>query len=138
MLVKLRRSEMRTYIRFQTALRCSKTSRPLGIFGAAGRVEDVLDLPDVTRGWLRSTLEWFNENLTFPRLNPGEWRSIFWFRDEAQSVVAHVWELIAILRDEGVSVCMQRTSKPGQIVYEDNFQIAAVPNGLRHRSCWVA
>jgi hypothetical protein len=129
---------MATYIRFQTPLRCGETGRPLGIFHAAGRVEDSPDLPDVTRHWLRSTLNWFNEHLTRPGLNASEWRSIFWFRDEAQSVVAHVWELIAILRDEGVPVYMHRTSEPGQIVYEDNFQIAAVPNGLRYRACWVA
>jgi hypothetical protein len=92
----------------------------------------------VTRNWLRGTLEWFNENLTRPGLPDREGRSIFWFRDDAQAVVSRAWELIAILRDEGMGVCMRRTREPGQIVYEDDLQIAAIPNRLRQRSCWVA
>ncbi len=137
MLSEVKRCAVTTYLRFQTRLRCSATGRPLGIFHAAGRVEEWPDLPDATRDWLRSTLKWFNENLTFPRLD-GEWRPVFWFRDDAQSVVARAWELIAILRDEGVGVCMRLTRQPGRIVYEDKYQIAAVPNGRRHRACWVA
>ena len=129
---------MNTYVRFQTPLRCGETGRPLGIFHAAGRVEDLSDLPDVTRHWLRGALRWFNENLTLPRRNDGERRSIFWFRADSQPVIARVWELIAILQDEGISVYMQRTSKPGRIIYQDDHQIAAIPNGVRHRTCWVA
>ncbi len=137
MLGEVKRCAVATYIRFQTPLRCGATGRPLGIFQAAGRVEDWPDLPAATHDWLRETLQWFNHNLTFPRLD-GAWRPIFWFRDDAQAVVSRVWELIAILRDEGVGVCMRRTREPGQIVYEDDFQIAAIPNRLNQRSCWVA
>ena len=60
-------------------------------------------MPAATRDWLRTTLDWFNDNLTLPRLR-GAWRPIFWFRDDAQSVVSRAWELIAILRDEGIIV----------------------------------
>jgi hypothetical protein len=35
--------------------------------------------------------------------------------------------LAAVLEQHGVSVEMLRTSKPGYVVYEDRYQVVAVP-----------
>jgi hypothetical protein len=38
-----------------------------------------------------------------------------------------MWELVVILQDEGVYVDVRRTTRPGQVVYCDDQQIAAIP-----------
>ena len=123
---------MDTYIRFQTQLRCRHTGRPAGIFVAAGRIEDRTTLPDATRDRLREVLIWFNGNLTVPSLDDSDWRSLFWFRSNSQSVISRLWELVHLLEDEGVFVTKVRTSQPGMIVYRDEYQVAAVPRRKKH------
>lgn len=125
---------MGKYIRFQSALRCESTARPLGIFAAAGRLEDSPHMDANARPWLRDALAWFNHNLKVPALEGRRWRSIFWFRSEAQQFVARVWDVVAVLREEGLPIQMQRTSNPGQIVYSDEFQIAAIPPRWRRHN----
>jgi hypothetical protein len=125
---------MDNYIRFETCTRCPDTGRRLGIFVAAGYVEDRCELPAATAHWLRETLAWFNDNLRVPRLSGKEARGIFWFRAAADEVVSRVWDLVAILDNEGVTVEKHRTTKPGAIVYADRFQIAAIPGKRRRRA----
>ena len=123
---------MDTYIRFQTQLRCRNTGRPAGIFVAAGRIEDRTTTPELTRDRLREVLTWFNRNLTVPALDDSDWRSLFWFRSNSQSVISRLWELAHLLEDEGVFVTKVRTSQPGMIVYRDEHQVAAVPRRKKH------
>ena len=124
---------MECYIRFQTALRCKMTARPLGIFYAAGHVKDSSLLPETTLDRLERALHWFNKNLKVPSLDDHAWRSIFWFRSEHQRLIANIWELVAIMREEGIAVRLCRTSSPGAIIYQDAHQIAAVPRGKKRR-----
>ena len=118
---------METYIRFQTQLRCCNTGRPAGIFSAAGRVEDRTTLPDVTRDRLQEVLIWFNRNLTVPKLDDSDRRSLFWFRSGSQPIISRLWELAYLLEEEGVFVKKVRTQQPGMIVYRDEHQVAARP-----------
>ena len=118
---------MDTYIRFQTQLRCCTTGRSAGIFVAAGHIEDRTTTPELSRNRLREVLIWFNRNLAVPTLDESDWRSLFWFRSNSQSVISQLWELVHLLEDEGVFVTKVRTSQPGMIVYRDEHQVAAVP-----------
>lgn len=68
---------MDTYVRFQTQLRCEQTGRPLGVFVAAGRVENSPGLPDTTHALLGNVLTWFNQNLVVPSLEQRRWRCAF-------------------------------------------------------------
>jgi hypothetical protein len=123
---------MDTYIRFQTQLRCRNTGHPADIFVAAGRIEDRTTLPDETRDRLREVLTWFNRNLTVPALDDCDWRCLFWFRSNSQSVISRLWELAYLLEDEGVFVTKVRTRQPGMIVYRDEHQVAAKPRRKKH------
>jgi hypothetical protein len=126
---------MDTYVRFQTQLRCGWTGRPAGLFVAAGRVEDSTRTAASTRELLRDYLAWFNNNLVVPSLEGREWRCLFWFRSEAQEVIQRMWDLVAILEEEDVYVRKVWTTEPGQVVYSDQHQVAAIPtrksNALR-------
>ena len=119
---------MDTYVRFQTQLRCGCTGRPAGLFVAAGRVEDSARLSTSTRELLRDNLAWFNSNLAVPSLEGRDWRCIFWFRSGARELIQRMWDLVAILNEEGVFVRKLWTSEPGQVVYSDQYQIGAIPH----------
>jgi hypothetical protein len=99
------------------------------------RIEERADFSDWTQELLSDSLNWFNEHLPVPAADELDQRAIFWFHRPSQ-VVREMWQLVAILRDEGVPVALRRTSIPGRIIYRDDFQIAAIPygHGLRRRS----
>ena len=94
---------------------------------AAGRLEDSECLAQWMRELLREHLTWFNENLALPSLSDHGWRCVFWFRSDATQLIGRMWDLVAILKEEGVSVKKLWTTHPGMIVYQDQFQIGAVP-----------
>lgn len=118
---------MDTYVRFQTRKRCAATGRPGGIFVTAGQLEDSVHVPESTRERMREALDWFNQHLTAPKLDDRDWRTIFWFRMNARHLISHMWSLVDLLEDEGVHVRKLWTRQPGQIIYQDDLQIAAIP-----------
>ncbi len=52
---------------------------------------------------------------------------ISWFKDTAQTHIGKMREMVALLEHHDVSVRMIKTMRPGYVVYEDEFQIVAVP-----------
>jgi hypothetical protein len=123
-----------SFLRFQTPLRCANSGLRAGVFTAAGQLEDAANLSESTQNWLANALRWFNQNLRAPTDREVSWRAMFWLRADATEFVSRMWDLVWILRDEGVSVEMLRTLQPGEIVYSDAHQIAAIPERpRRHR-----
>src|ERR1019366_3724354 len=47
--------------------------------------------------------------------------------DSAQERIGKMREMVALLEHHDVSVRMIKTTRPGYVVYEDEFQIVAVP-----------
>jgi hypothetical protein len=45
----------------------------------------------------------------------------------AKDHVARMRELVQLLRHKDISVDELRTEKPGYVVYEDEFQVTAIP-----------
>jgi hypothetical protein len=127
------------YVRFQTNVRCPLTNRPgAGIFVAAGSIQVSPKVPVANRALLQQMLRWFNRNLKVPRLQEQHWRSIFWFTDRSQEFITRLWTLVTLLEDEGISVRKVWTRQPGQIVYRDFHQIAAIPSRAKRRRAIVA
>jgi hypothetical protein len=126
---------MATYIRFETPFREDKYREPLGIFRAVPMLEERVDLSTHSQDLLQQSLAWFNSCLPVPSSNDVDSRAIFWYRGQSQAV-RETWQLVAILREEGVRIRLRKTKMPGRIVYRDDFQIAAIPfgHGLRRRS----
>lgn len=129
---------MDAYIRFQCRLRCRYTGRPIGIFVAAGRVQDRKGVPESTQEMLGDAISWFNQNLRVPALDDDQWRCLFWFRSGSQEIIRRLWELTYLLQDEGIFIQKVRTCDPGRVIYQDEHQVAAVPGrrsiALRHHA----
>jgi hypothetical protein len=123
---------MSTYVRFETPYHCDASRQGLGIFRAAAVVEVRAELPEWTREWLSDRFSWFRVHLPVPGYDRIDCRAIFWFHPRA-TIVSEMWDLVAILREEGVPVALRRTNLPGRIVYRDAFQIAAIPYGQGRR-----
>jgi hypothetical protein len=107
-----------------------------GVFVAAQRLRDEGRLYDYEVALLNETYAWFNENLPCPPfvrfLGSGEWTpgAVAWFRDGAGEPLRRIWDLVHILRENGVPVRLVTTDRPGRIVYVDKYQIVAeTPTG---------
>lgn len=122
-----------SFVRFETHYSCEHSGQPLGVFRAASRVD--LRIPQWTSEWLQGSLDWFNANLPVPQVDDPRGIAIFWFRPHSP-VIREMWKLVTILRAEDVPIRLRFTRIPGQIVYRDDYQIAAIPygHGRRRRS----
>lgn len=113
------------FVRFSAPALHPASGVRTGLFTAT---YDLLEDPDtdpiVVQG-LRPALDWFNEHLPGPFVDPE--RSIWFFKSTPTTCMERAWELIHHLREAGVVIEMQSVERPGRIVYEDEFQIAVVP-----------
>ncbi len=79
--------------------------------------------------------QWFKKNLDVPYVQSSNSNyyskplAISWFKDTAVVHVQKMREYIHILESHDVRVKQLTTDKPGKIVYEDEYQVAAVPFG---------
>ncbi|HYF52210.1 MAG TPA: hypothetical protein VEJ63_22575 [Planctomycetota bacterium] len=103
-----------------------------GIFQAAYRAKRDPRLSVQTRADIRAALQWFEEHLPAPKLTDG--RAIFWFKPDADEALKHMTLLAVSLRMLSVPVLQKYARRPGFIVFEDTFQVAAVPDSAR-RAC---
>jgi len=113
------------FVRFVGGHIDRRTHKRHGIFDAAGTAMDVLELESYEVERLRSVLDWFNAHLPVPttltRLQ------ICWFKASAREHLARAREIQHILDANGVLIEMLTTRRPGYVVYEDEFQVAAHP-----------
>ena len=109
------------------------SGRRQGLFQAAAELEEAgrLDpFEEVRLGELRS---WFDENLEKPssfsrsRRDHAANVALSWFRSTATAHVARMYELAHLLESNGLRVEVQRTRRPGYVVYEDAHQVTAEP-----------
>jgi hypothetical protein len=76
---------------------------------------------------------WFDKNLEPPERfarskNPSAHnKAISWFKDSAKEHIGKMRELAELLKNHGIPTKMIRENRIGYVVYEDEFQIAAVP-----------
>ena len=107
----------------------------MGVFHAAGRLRDCGSLSEPEEEVLQEVRSWFNTNLEKPKrftsAKPPYYRKrqngISWFKDSAQEHIGTMREMVVLLEHHGVPVRMIKTTRPGYIVYEDKFQVVAVP-----------
>lgn len=120
-------------IRFVVHRRDRDSGEPLGIFQAMHFLSDRRQLSANEEARWDELRRWFTANLREPdRLTrsqrpgaPGA--AVCWFRDSAAEHIARAREMVAILAEHGVEARMIRTNRPGYVIYEDEFQVAAEP-----------
>jgi hypothetical protein len=123
------------FLRFVTSDLDDESHQELGVFHAARDLRDSGLLSQHDEEILQEIRDWFNDNLDkpakFTNAKPPHYRKrkngISWFKPSAKEHIGKIRELIAILENHDISVRMIKTDRPGYVVYEDQFQIVAVP-----------
>jgi len=123
---------MRFYLRFVVDQRIPGYSRQVGLFAAAYYLLDEGDMYQYDRELLDRMLKWFSKNLPIP---PGEQipaRAIFWYKEESL-VFRRMWYLGKMLKRYHYSISLIKSGFPGNVVYQDEHQVAAVPRKRNKR-----
>src|SRR5207302_9965943 len=114
----------RMYLRFVTTRIDEDSHEPEGVFVAAYRLLDSGDLTKDEWKRVRTILDWFNTHLPQPPDKFTACRAIFWFKSTAESSVKKIWELVHVLRQHSHYVEIQKCRKLGNVLYEEEFQVA--------------
>ncbi len=104
-----------------------------GVFIASGemRRKGLLSKAGVVQ--LRKICDWFNKNLESPeRVSRSTKKyahpeAICWFKETAHEHLKRIARICDFLNAHGAATRAITTDRPGYIVYEDEFQVAAVP-----------
>jgi hypothetical protein len=123
------------FLRFVIGELHSESHQELGLFHAAGELRDSGALSQAEGSFLQEVRDWFSDHLKKPRrftsAKPPYYRKrqngISWFKDSAQEHIGKMREMAALLEHHDIPVRMIKTIRPGYVVYEDEFQIVAVP-----------
>ncbi len=119
------RFERKRYVGLAIQRMDCDSRRPQGVFTAAYALCDDDGLEAHYREQLTELLGWFVRHLRVPRDVPPA--AIFWFRSDANGSIEKVWELVHVLRACDLHVTITQTDSPGRIEYEDEQQVAAIP-----------
>ncbi|PQA86816.1 hypothetical protein CW354_15140 [Marinicaulis flavus] len=82
---------------------------------------------------LNELLSWFDDYLDAPtrfarsKNKHAHEKALSWFKPEADEHIDRARVLLALLGRHGVMSEMLTTAKPGMIIYEDDWQVAAIP-----------
>jgi hypothetical protein len=74
---------------------------------------------------LDATYDWLNEHLPCPPFRKGVFprSAVCWFKDNAGEPIKKVWEIVALLKEQGVPVRLLKSRNPGRILYQDEYQV---------------
>ncbi len=121
------------YIRFVISNLDRDSGKKLGIFQAVSNLEYEGVLLKHEQTQYDEVYKWFRKKLK----KPGSFSksskphakkvAISWFKDSAKEHISKMYALASILNAHGVHTEMPKTEKPGYVVYEDQFQVAAEP-----------
>lgn len=117
------------FIRFATLERDIDTGRSIGILVAGHTLRDVGEISVDEHRELRLRLKWFNDNLHIPPTydDPQNKRALSWFKSSATKPIQYMWDLKRMLDQHGFHVDVLKTLEPGKIIYEDDWQVVAIP-----------
>jgi hypothetical protein len=112
-----------------------ESHKELGIFHAARNLHDRGSLSRAEELLLVEIRDWFNDNLEKPKRFSSakppycgkRQNGIARFKDSVHQHIAKMREMAFLLEHHDVPVRMMKTARPGYVVYEDGFQIVAVP-----------
>ena len=122
------------YLRFTTQFINSYDELETGIFMALKFLrDDYSATQDEDKKKLKQLSVWFDKNLDKPTrfsnaLNKSQANvSLSWFKDSAKEHIQKIHELVVILEKYDFVVERVASKNPGYVVFEDEFQISAIP-----------
>jgi hypothetical protein len=124
-------SDRPVYVRFVAGAPAENPYWSTGVVTTARILRDERKLESYEVERLEEIYVWFNEHLPCPpfkeKRTSGEWTAdaVAWFRDDAREAISQMWEIVALLKEHGISVRFFQSESPGMIVYADDFQVVA-------------
>lgn len=117
------------YIRFVALMRDPDSHQKSGFFTAAYDLLRSDTLSIFYEVGIDHFLDWFRYNLDAPpeKLMEDNPKALCWFKDTANEHISKSRKLIQILQEHGIEIEMLVTRKPGNIIWEDEYQIMAIP-----------
>ena len=117
------------YIRFQGLRQNDVSVSKLGIFQLAFELKDEFDLPQYAEEELLANIQWLRKHLKSPEVlrEEGRQRAISWFKDSATKPMTYIRSIKVLLEEYGYHIEQVQTQDPGTIIYEDGWQVVAVP-----------
>jgi hypothetical protein len=125
--------ETKMFIRFVVHQSDTDSGRRQGLFQAMAALKEAGELLEHEQDRYCEIYGWFRENLkvpsSFTRSSKPHAKKVAlsWFKYTATAHIAKMREMSDILRSDGVAVDVIRSVRPGYLVYEDDFQVAAEP-----------
>lgn len=112
------------YIRFVVGKDGENARLLSGVFSESNLLIDNKRLVQYERKLLRDIYSWFNDHLPCPPWSRNNWgNAVSWYKSDASSFIAKMWDIVHILRDNGQQVRMLKSDNPGRVVYEDYYQV---------------
>jgi len=128
------------YLRFITRFINEEDKPQTGIFNAMGFIRDHKSTLDEDELILKDLYVWFKNHLDVPHWYINEDReygvrskAFSWFKDSAREHILKINDSIIVLEKYNLIVERVTSKNPGTIVYEDEFQIAAIPFKWQHK-----
>ena len=121
------------YLRFEVDEKDEVSGRAKGIFIAMDTLLENGSLYEYEQEIEKEVYAWFKRNLKVPKVQSSKSgyhakpRSISWFKASAIEHIEKMRQYSQILESHDMSVNQITTERPGNIVYEDEYQIAAIP-----------
>lgn len=124
------------FVRLVTAEVDPDSNQPKGILQVAHELRGRHGLTAEVSNALTESLEWFKSHLPEPdrfvhTRSKGFYRrrpvAISWFKGGAAEFIARAEALGRMIEAQGVGVRRLETEHPGYLVYEDAFQVVALP-----------
>lgn len=121
------------FIRFQSTIPDRLTGKPLGIFHASTIVCELEDTSQYAIDLILEQRKWFNKNLPRPHKFSRSRKphaleiALSWYRPSATEFIERSRVLANLLSDQIFPITMVKSLNPGVIVYEDDYQVVAVP-----------
>jgi hypothetical protein len=104
-----------------------------GVYQAIARLRETPEMSQADRDLLDEINDWFSKNLEKPsqlsisRRPHAKAQAISWFKASAVEHIHRMRQFASVLQSYDVVVEMITSRRPGYVVYEDEFQIAAYP-----------
>jgi hypothetical protein len=116
------------FLRFVTTRMDGDSHRSQGVMVPSYLLLDSGSLTSDEWKRLREILDWFNIHLPHPPKSFVTGRAIFWFKSTATESISQIWELVHLLRHHSHHVEVHKCRRLANILYEDEFQVAAYPS----------
>ena len=120
---------MERLIRFVGLVQNTENSSRMGIFSLLYVFRQNCDLEDYELRELERHCNWLGMHLRIPPplKDNGNHRAISWFRSTAKEPLKRIRGVKAILEEYGYIVEQITTTDPGTVIYEDGWQVVAIP-----------